>query len=102
MIEQHLVGSVTNITPTTMSKIEEGKLNIPALSSPYRCFIPVLEDPLLEQKLVKETDIILLTTLARENGCTWVHLDKDIDPIEILPDYSDLWEETAPDAFGTR
>ena len=100
MIEQLLIGSVTNVTPSTMRKIENGELPIPTFDGPFGCFIAVLDDPLLEQKLVQDTDIIVLTALAREEGCSWVHLDKDTDPIEIIPDYSALWESESPDAFN--
>lgn len=91
MIEQILVGSTANVTPKTMQEIEDNVIKVSTMSGAYGCFIAVLDDPELEKKLITNQEIILLTSLAREHGCTWVYLDPDIDPIEMLPDYSDQW-----------
>lgn len=91
MIEQILVGSTVNVTPTTMDDIDNHRMGVTTFSGPYGSFIAVIDDPVLEQKLIQNKELLLLTALAREHGCTWIYLDRDADPIEILPTYENEW-----------
>lgn len=91
MIIKVLEASTANVTPDTMSQIEDGRIGVTTMAGPYGAFVAVLDDATLERKLVQETDLYPLFDKAREQGCGWVYLDRDAEPIADLPLYEDEW-----------
>lgn len=91
MIGKYLEASTVNVTPSTMQRIEDSELGVTTMAGPYGAFIAVLDDKPLERKIVQESDLYPLFDKARSEGCNWVYLDKDADPLPDVPNYEDMW-----------
>ena len=91
MIEQFLHGSLLNITPLTMVKIEEDMIGVSSYASCFGCWIAIPPDPKTDTSKIIHKDLLLLVAMARDQGCTWIYLDNEAEPLQGLPTYNTEW-----------
>jgi hypothetical protein len=91
MIIKVLEASTVHVTPDTMDMIDNARIGVTTMASHYGAFIAVINDPVIQRKIVQEEDLYPLFDMARKEDCEWIYLDRDADTIDGLPTYEEEW-----------